>query len=38
MARELARVAKDGDTVEIGDWVFEVEAVGQADYPSGVAA
>ncbi|MGH7566789.1 MAG: hemolysin family protein [Gemmatimonadota bacterium] len=27
VARELARVAKDGDTVEIGDWVFEVEAV-----------
>ena len=27
VARELARVAKPGDTVEIGDWVFEVEAV-----------
>ena len=27
VARELARVAKHGDTVEIGDWVFEVEAV-----------
>jgi CBS domain containing-hemolysin-like protein len=27
VARELARVARDGDTVEIGDWVFEVEAV-----------
>jgi CBS domain containing-hemolysin-like protein len=27
VARELARVAKDGDTVAIGDWVFEVEAV-----------
>ena len=27
VARELARVAVDGDTVEIGDWVFEVESV-----------
>jgi CBS domain containing-hemolysin-like protein len=27
VARELARVAEDGDTVAIGDWVFEVEAV-----------
>ena len=27
VARELARMAKHGDTVEIGDWVFEVEAV-----------
>jgi CBS domain containing-hemolysin-like protein len=27
VARELARVATHGDTVEIGDWVFEVEAV-----------
>jgi CBS domain containing-hemolysin-like protein len=27
VARELARVARHGDTVEIGDWVFEVEAV-----------
>ena len=27
VARELARVARRGDTVEIGDWVFEVEVV-----------
>jgi putative hemolysin len=27
VARELARVARSGDTVEIGDWVFEVEVV-----------
>ncbi|HET6360996.1 MAG TPA: hemolysin family protein [Gemmatimonadota bacterium] len=27
VARELARVARHGDTVEIGDWIFEVEAV-----------
>ena len=27
VARELARVAKQGDTVELGDWVFEVESV-----------
>lgn len=27
VARELARVARRGDSVEIGDWVFEVEAV-----------
>ena len=27
VARELARVAKHGDTVEIDDWVFEVETV-----------
>ncbi len=27
MARELARVAKQGDAVEIDDWVFEVETV-----------
>jgi CBS domain containing-hemolysin-like protein len=26
VARELARVAVDGDTVEIGDWIFEVES------------
>jgi CBS domain containing-hemolysin-like protein len=27
VARELARVAKQGDAVEIDDWVFEVETV-----------
>ncbi|CAN5856410.1 CNNM domain-containing protein [soil metagenome] len=27
VARELARVAEVGDTVEVGDWTFEVEAV-----------
>jgi CBS domain containing-hemolysin-like protein len=27
VARELARVAQPADTIEIGDWVFEVEAV-----------
>jgi CBS domain containing-hemolysin-like protein len=27
VARELARVAEVGDTVEMGDWAFEVEAV-----------
>ena len=27
VARELARVAEGGETVEIGDWVFEVETV-----------
>jgi CBS domain containing-hemolysin-like protein len=27
VARELARLAKKGDAVEIGDWVFEVETM-----------
>jgi CBS domain containing-hemolysin-like protein len=27
VARELSRVAEVGDTVEVGDWTFEVEAV-----------